>query len=156
MDPKWKSHLPPVYSQLVDGVRVSGSLLDNLVESRLLTLPELSEVKQVLPNTEEYKARQMLELLCKKPPGSFDRFCSVLERVGYGHLAVILQSGGAGLLQNGMYKYTIFHFCLLSVFTYRWNCAGRPLCSGLEVSCTVLFQDILRRLFFILFEGDLV
>jgi hypothetical protein len=92
-DPKWESHLPFVYLLLVEGVRVSGPLLDHLIQNGLLTFSERSEVDQVKAGTEEAKARCMVELLRKKPPGSFHRFCSVLQMVGYGQLADALQSG---------------------------------------------------------------
>ena len=115
---KWDKHLPSVYTKLVEGVRVSGRLLDNLVQSGLLTLSERAEVDQVQPATEDKKARHMVELLRKKPSdcNSFDRFCSVLQIVGYGQLANALRSGNAAILQDGIQ--IPFSYCLLSVFTY--------------------------------------
>ena len=101
-DPKWKTHLTPVYRTLVEGIRVTGPLLDNLVQDRLFTLSERSEVDHIQPSTEENKARHMVELLRKKEANSFDIFCSVLGRIGYRHLANALLSGDAGLLQDGI------------------------------------------------------
>jgi hypothetical protein len=91
-DPKWEKHLPPVYKILVEGVRVSGTLLNYLVQDGLLTLAERSQVDNVQPNTEEKKAHEMVELLRKKPPGSFDTFCLVLEKVNYEQLADALRT----------------------------------------------------------------
>ena len=92
-DPKWQTHLPPFLTKFIKGVQVSGPLLDLLVQRGLLTFAERSIVDRVQPNTEEQKARQLIELMLKKPTGSFDKFCSVLEEIGYEGLARSLRSG---------------------------------------------------------------
>ena len=94
VDPKWQSHIRPRYSDLTTGLRVSGTVLDHLYQSGLLNPEERSTVDKVQSNTEEDRVRCLLELLEKKPPGSFENFCNVLEddKVEYKHLAVMLRS----------------------------------------------------------------
>ena len=93
-DPEWDTHLRPLFTALTNGLRVSGALLDLLVQTRVLNYAERSIVDRVQPNTEEEKVRQMLELLRRKPAGTFDKF-SVLEDSSIGHekLAKRLRSG---------------------------------------------------------------
>jgi hypothetical protein len=91
-DPKWQANSRLVYGSLVPGVRVSGRLLDSLIEEGLIDFEESSIIDKADPNTEEEKARCMVRLLAKKPQ-SYDRFCSVLRNVGYNDLADRLQSG---------------------------------------------------------------
>ncbi|XP_062521538.1 uncharacterized protein LOC134196434 isoform X2 [Corticium candelabrum] len=104
VDPKWQSHMRPRYSDLTTGLRVSGTVLDHLYQSGLLDSEGRSTVDKVQPNTEEEKVRCLLGLLEKKPPGSFENFCNVLEddKVGYKHLALMLrsESGGGGDVQE--------------------------------------------------------
>ncbi|XP_062521528.1 uncharacterized protein LOC134196429 isoform X2 [Corticium candelabrum] len=94
-DPEWDTHLRPLRTVLTNGLRVSGALLDLLVQTRVLDNEERSIVDRVYPNTEEEKVRQMLELLQRKPAGTFDKFCSVLEdsSIGREKLAKRLRSG---------------------------------------------------------------
>ena len=88
--------MPPLLTHLVQGVEVSGTLLDLLVQKGLLTLEDRSAVDKVQSNTEEDKVRRMLDILRKKPSGSFRKFCSGLQEVGYKDLADRLRSGGKG------------------------------------------------------------
>ena len=111
-DPKWKTHSRLVYRHLVEGVRVSGRLSDNLISEGLLDYEKASIIDKVQPNTEEQKARCMVQLLSKEPK-SYDRFCSVLRKVGYKDLANKLRPRGAKSSPKGMGY--ICMCCLLSV-----------------------------------------
>ncbi|XP_062521743.1 uncharacterized protein LOC134196584 isoform X2 [Corticium candelabrum] len=92
VDPKWQSHMQPRYPGLIEGLRVSGTVLDHLYQSGLLDAEGRSTVDKVQSNTEQGRVRCLLELLERKPPGSFEKFCNVLDKVGYKHLAVMLRS----------------------------------------------------------------
>ena len=102
VDPKWQSHMRPRYSDLTTGLRVSGTVLDHLYQSELLDAKGHLTVNIVQPNTEEEKVRCLLGLLEKKPPGSFENFCYVLEddRVGYKQLAARLRSESKHTYKN--------------------------------------------------------
>lgn len=94
-DPKWKN-LRGLYSKLVS-VRVSGTLLDRLVDEGLFNLNERQEVDSVSPAVEDKKARRMIDILRHKPH-SFDRFCLILKELGHEELAEKLLSGGCSAL----------------------------------------------------------
>ena len=102
VDPKWQSHMRRRYSGLIKGLRVSGTVLDHLYQSGLLDAEGRSTVDKVQSNTEHQKVRCLLELLERKPPGSFEKFCNVLEddKVGYKHLAVMLRSESKHTYKN--------------------------------------------------------
>ena len=95
-DPKWETNMLPVYASLTQGLKVSGRLLDLLIQRGLLDLDERSGVDNVQPDTEENKVRYLLNTLRKKPRGSFEKFCTVLhlKEIGYKNLADLLRSGG--------------------------------------------------------------
>ena len=88
--------MPPVYPSLTQGLKVSGRMLDLLIQRGLLDLDERSGVDNVQPDTEENKVQYLLNTLRKKPRGSFEKFCTVLQRkeIGYKNLADLLRSGG--------------------------------------------------------------
>ena len=100
VDPKWQSHMPPRYTDLTTGLRVSGAVLDHLFQAGLLSPEERSRVDKVQPNTEGERVRCLLELLERKPPGSFEKFCNVLDKAGHKHLADMLRSESKHTYKN--------------------------------------------------------
>ena len=84
-DPKWEALWPSlVFSQAVSHLSVllrTVSFPELLTSVLLLTPSQLGVVK--VPETEdpEAKARRLLRLIMKTPPGGYDKFCDLLRAI---------------------------------------------------------------------------
>ena len=80
-DPSWKKILAPKFPEVVETLRPS-LLLDRLVGKGLLDFQEYGYIRSCSPATEEERSRSLLaEILTKKGPQSYDRFCEALLEV---------------------------------------------------------------------------
>ena len=81
MDDSWELRLVPKFRQVVKNLRPL-SVLDDLLEKGLINIEEYKGLRSPLYRTDEDISRMLLtEILPKKGPQSFQRFCEVLLAV---------------------------------------------------------------------------
>ena len=78
MDDSWQLRLAPKFRQVVENLRPL-SVLDHLLEKDLIDTEEYKGLRSPWYRTDEDRSRMLLtEILPKKGPQSFQRFCEVL------------------------------------------------------------------------------
>ena len=89
VDPKWKHYLRPNFATVTGSIIVTGTFLDLLVSYGLIDMNQRARID--LAGIESDKAAELLKVLIRCSPGSFDKFCGALDETSQEHLAKILR-----------------------------------------------------------------
>ena len=80
-DPKW-SRVVPVTDKIVPllaNALVGGALLDRLSARKVVSREHYNELRRSPSRSRECVARELLEILMRRPPPCFESFCAVLQ-----------------------------------------------------------------------------